>query len=433
MLLAVCVRNLVDIKPSSEVLIIGNPPWVTNSEISKTNGNNLPQKTNFKNLSGLDSKMGSSNFDICEYMILHLMQDFSDTNATFGILCKQSVARNVFVEIIKNKINCFEYKMYNFDARKVFNVFADACLLVFKISPNANFINQCEIYDFDNPSSVILTLNYTNGKIYSNLNKQVQSIDGECCFEWRQGIKHDCASVMELKKDNGVYINKKNQRLELEDTFIYPLVKSSDIKSMQLDKIDRYVIVTQKKPKENTDKIQHIAPKTWEYLHSHICEFQKRKSVIYKNSPDFAMFGVGEYSFKKYKVAISGFYKKPLFSLISVDKAVMLDDTCYFLSFDNFDEAYAMTLLLNSKPVREFLTSIAFLNSKRPYTKKILQRIDIKKAFNCVTFDELKKIETALKNPSYFTQEIYDEFKNLIFDLDKTNIIIQSQLCIKGA
>ena len=149
--------------------------------------------------------------------------------------------------------------------------------------------------------------------------------------------------------------------------------------------------------------------------------------MIYKDSPNFAMFGVGEYSFKKYKVAISGFYKKPLFSLISADKAVMLDDTCYFLSFDNFDEAYMIMLLLNSKPVQNFLTSIAFLNSKRPYTKKILQRIDIKKAFENTTFDELRKIEITLKNYPYFTKEMYLNFRNFIFDLDKRNIEMKFQ------
>lgn len=421
------LRNLIDIKSSSEVLIIGNPPWATNSQISKISGNNLPKKTNLKNLSGLDCKMGSSNFDICEYMILYLIQDFIDTNTTFGILCKQSVARNVFEEVAKNKIKCSDFRMYNFDARKVFNVGVDACLLLFKISTNAHCLSQCDICDFDSPSNIISTLNYTNKKMYSCLDKNSINLDGRCCFEWRQGIKHDCASVMELRKSDKIYINKQNQELELEDTFIYPLVKSSDIKSIQLDKINRYVIVTQKKPKENTAKIQTIAPKTWDYLNSHIYEFQKRKSVIYKDSPNFAMFGVGEYSFKKYKVAISGFYKKPLFSLISADKAVMLDDTCYFLSFDNFDEAYMIMLLLNSKPVQNFLTSIAFLNSKRPYTKKILQRIDIKKAFENTTFDELRKIEITLKNYPYFTKEMYLNFRNFIFDLDKRNIEMKFQ------
>lgn len=411
------LRNIIDIKPSSEVLIIGNPPWVTNSEISKINGYNLPKKTNFKKLNGLDSKTGSSNFDICEYMILNLMQDFKDINTTFGILCKQSVARNVFSELVKNKVKCIEFKIYNFDTRKVFNVFADACLLLFKISANGYCVNQCKVYNLDNPNNITSIFNYANGKLYANLNEQAINIDGECCFEWRQGIKHDCASVMELKKDNEIYINKKNQRLKLEDTFIYPLVKSSDIKSIKLDKINRYVIVTQKKPKDDTRIIQNIAPKTWNYLNKHICEFNKRKSVIYKKSSNFAMFGIGEYSFKKYKVAISGFYKKPLFSLISADKAVMLDDTCYFLSFDSFNEAYIMTLLLNSEPMQNFLTSIAFLNSKRPYTKKILQRIDIKNAFDNITFNQLREVEVTLKNnPLCLTREIYDEFKNLILE-----------------
>ena len=47
------------------VLVIGNPPWATNSELSF----NLPPKTNFKGLRGIEAITGSSNFDICEYII----------------------------------------------------------------------------------------------------------------------------------------------------------------------------------------------------------------------------------------------------------------------------------------------------------------------------------------------------------------------------
>lgn len=415
------LKNMIDVELNSEVFIVGNPPWITNSEVGKISGENLPNKTNFKKLNGLDSKMGSSNFDICEYMILSLIQDFKDINTTFGILCKESVARKVFEEIAKNKIKCFDIRMYSFSAKKVFNVFADACLLLFRISPNASHTNKCQVYDFDKPNEIISTFGYVNGKIYASLDKQTLSIDGECCFEWRQGIKHDCASVMELQKNNETYINKQNQRLEIEDTFVYPLIKSSDIKHIKIDTIDKYVIVTQKKPKESTDKIQSIAPNTWDYLNKHIYDFQKRKSTIYKNSPNFSIFGIGEYSFKRYKVAISGFYKKPLFSLICADKAVMLDDTCYFLSFDSFDEAYIMTLLLNSKSIQRFLASVAFLHSKRPYTKKILQRINVKSAIESTTFDELKTIESTLKNAPYLTPKIYAEFKNSINNLYKNN------------
>ena len=107
------------------------------------------------------------------------------------------------------------------------------------------------------------------------------------------------------------------------------------------------------------------------------------------------MFGVGGYSYSRYKVGVSGFYKKPLFSVLysNDNKPVMTDDTSYFICFDSYDMAYTAMLLLNSKKVQGFLTSIAFLDAKRPYTKKVLERIDFFKIVNSLTFDELARTE----------------------------------------
>lgn len=52
------------------------------------------------------------------------------------------------------------------------------------------------------------------------------------------------------------------------------------------------------------------------------------------------------------------------------EKPIMLDDSCYYLPFDDYDEAYITLLILNSKLVKKFLKNIAFLDSKRPFTKK---------------------------------------------------------------
>ena len=66
------------IKDKRQVLIIGNPPWVTNSTLSALSSNNLPIKTNFKKLNGIDAMTGASNFDICEYIILQLINEYRD-------------------------------------------------------------------------------------------------------------------------------------------------------------------------------------------------------------------------------------------------------------------------------------------------------------------------------------------------------------------
>jgi len=38
-----------------------NPPWVTNSQLSALNSNNLPAKSNFKQAKGIDAITGKQN------------------------------------------------------------------------------------------------------------------------------------------------------------------------------------------------------------------------------------------------------------------------------------------------------------------------------------------------------------------------------------
>ena len=84
------------IKNKRQILVIGNPPWVTNSTLSSLNSVNLPTKANFKGFKGIDAITGASNFDICEFIILQLIQEFKNTNTIISMLCKTTVARNVF-------------------------------------------------------------------------------------------------------------------------------------------------------------------------------------------------------------------------------------------------------------------------------------------------------------------------------------------------
>ena len=146
-------------------------------------------------------------------------------------------------------------------------------------------------------------------------------------------------------------------------------------------------------------------------------DFSKRKSVIYKNAPQFSMFGVGTYTFAPYKVGVSGFYKTPRFSLLYADKPVMTDDTAYFLPFYDYDTAYCMMLLLNSETIQTFLGSIAFLDSKRPYTVKLLAQIDLVKCVENVTFEEIRQTERQLGLNKYVTESQYCKFANFIKSL----------------
>jgi hypothetical protein len=80
-------------------------------------------------------------------------------------------------------------------------------------------------------------------------------------------------------------------------------------------------------------------------------------------------------------VAISGFYKKLEFIVVGpvMGRPVMLDDTSYFLGFEDEGEARLVGNLLNSRPAREFLSSLIFWNAKRPITADVLSQISIEK------------------------------------------------------
>lgn len=401
--------SIADVCKHKNVLIIGNPPWATNSDLDF----NLPKKSNFKELKGIEALTGASNFDICEYVILQMLNAYKGTDSVICMLCKTSVARNVIMEIDRNSIPCNNVEILNFNSHKVFGISVAACIVIIQLTSNKKFQDiTCQVKDFDS-LEVVDTLVVNNHHLTSK-SSSVQDFEGTCQLAWRSGVKHDCGKVMELELVNGNFVNKYKEIVDVEDDLVFPLVKSSLFKLPIIREYKKYVIVTQQKAKQDTSYIEQEYPHLWSYLSSHSDDFSKRKSVIYKNSGSFSMFGIGDYSFAPYKVGVSGFYKKPLFSLLTADKPVMTDDTSYFLSFDNYDDAYTMMLLLNSQPIQEYLTSIAFLDSKRPYTVKLLSRVDLKKCFSNVSLNELKHTESILDLPSLISQEMYSKLKTKV-------------------
>jgi len=157
------------------------------------------------------------------------------------------------------------------------------------------------------------------------------------------------------------------------------LLKCSDLANGR-NEPDRFILVTQRRVGEGTNDILTKAPRTWRYLDSHRSLFDARKSSIYSNRIPFALFGVGDYTFAPWKVAVSGLHRTPRFILVgpSDEKSVLFDDTCYFLSFEDGDEARVVAAILNSQPSLQFLSSLMFTDSKRPVTVELLRRLNIR-------------------------------------------------------
>lgn len=361
-------------------LFIGNPPWVTNSELSSIESANIPQKSNIKNLRGIEAITGKSNFDITEYIIIKLIEEFNPQRSIFAFLCKTSVARNILKYCWNNNIYYHEASIFPVDSKKYFDAAVDACYFVIDATKKRAVV-ECKVFDSIEKRNYKSTIGlYQNTMIVNMDTFRSHNYLGKSDYIWRNGIKHDCSKVMEFDIIDSSLVNGYGETVDIENDLLYPLLKSSDIANGTI-KARKNVLVTQNKIGEETRYIQFKYPKTWQYLNDHANDFIKRKSSIYKNKPTFSIFSIGDYSFYPFKIAISGLYKKINFKLVyPMDgKPVMVDDTCNFISCKNESEAHIVFSLLTDEKTRLFLESIIFWDSKRPITTEILNSLDLKK------------------------------------------------------
>ncbi len=370
-------------KESGPWLIIGNPPWVTSSDLGAIESNNLPEKSNFHGRTGMDAITGKSNFDISEWMLMRYLDWLEGSEGTIAVLCKTTVARKILLYVWKRKsAPLYAARIYKIDALRHFGAAVDACFFVLEIKPKGRALS-CDIFDSLHAETPSQKVGVLDGHLISHLGdfKRFRDLLGpDERYVWRSGIKHDCSKIMELTATPRGYRNGLDETVDVEDEFLFPLLKSSDIGNGRIH-CRAAMLVTQKFVGEDTSTISTKAPKTWRYLNRHLSLLDKRGSVIYKGKPAFSIFGVGPYTFAPWKIAISGFYKKLHFVRIGpVDgKPVVFDDTINFLPCWSEGEADFVGGLLQSEPAQAFFQSMIHWDEKRPITIEILKRLSIEK------------------------------------------------------
>lgn len=358
--------------------IIGNPPWVTNSRQGTNNSSNIPLKNNNYGLKGIEAITGKSNFDISEYITLDLLKLSQINKGGISFLLKNSVIRNIMEKQKSNPLRIGEIEQGQIDASSEFNVSVEASCFSAHLNCNPSMI--CSVRDFYDDSH-IREYGWTDDVFVSDtaLYHNFSKYDKRSTYIWRSGIKHDCTAVLELTLSDKGFTNGLGETVIIENDLIYPLLKSSDINRYQHEHFRKYIIVPQHNVGEATSILKHTHPLAYEYLLKHSKAFADRKSSIYKGKDRFSIFGIGNYSFKPYKIVVSSLYKAIRFVLISQfdGKPVMVDDTCYQLDFDNFEEATSIYNAINSKEIQALLKSLVFNDAKRVITKGLLMRLDL--------------------------------------------------------
>lgn len=363
--------------------IIGNPPWVTNSRQGKYLSQNTPVKRNLYGLKGIDAITGKSNFDISEHITLHLLGLSQQNKGGISFLLKNSVIRSLLYKqkLKPIRVGCVEQEVI--DAPAEFNVAVDAsCFFArFDCSPAV----LCSLRDFYTKAS-IREYGWVGNSFVSDVEKYhlYSRYDNRSAYVWRSGIKHDCASVLELVQIDGKFVNGLGETVEIEEDLVFPLLKSADINNYHVGKFRKFIIVPQHKVGEDTASLKYTHPLAYAYLMGHLDAFSRRKSTIYKGKDKFSVFGVGDYSFKPYKIVVSSLYKTVKFLLVTPfeGKPVMVDDTCYQIDFETMGEAACLYQAICSDEMQSLLDSLVFTDAKRVVTKSLLMRLDLVRLCN---------------------------------------------------
>lgn len=369
----------------SRVLVIGNPPWVTNAEQGLLGGKNTGKKSNLKSLNGLEALTGKSNFDISEAIIFHFVNLLKTCRlAQFALLAKFTVLRNI-LKLAGQWPRAGGFEFHIIDSSKYFNASVEAGLIRFKVGADVFSNTACPIYEAIAGKKV--------GELHVSNDKLVYDVDGyrrasfvehkgPRHYVWRQGVKHDLKNILQLVESKEGLRNGLGEVLDIEPETLYHFYKSSDIFHGRKPRF--LVPIYQRDLKDDLSDLPKRYPKLYAYLARHEAKFLARKSSVYKNRNPFAVFGIGDYTHSVYKVAIAGLYDKPVFRLLEpCPRPVVVDDTAYMLSTDSYEEAVYLLAVLSLNCASDFLLSISHSGDKRRFSKDALARILIPPADDC--------------------------------------------------
>lgn len=368
----------------SPVLVLGNPPWVTNAALGVLGSGNLPPKVNAEGLRGLEARTGRSNFDISEWLLLRLLEGLAPLpGSALAMLVKTSVARRVLAQGCRRGLPFGEAHLHGVDALAHFGASVDAALLLlWRRGEAATF--QCARWPTLGAERPEGHLAWAGGVLVADRDA-FEAARGLRATEpqgWRSGVKHDCAKVLELRPLGeglrGGLRNGLGEAVDVEEEVIFPLLKSSDLAHGRTA-IRRWLLVPQRRLGESPAALRDAAPRAWAYLEGHRDRLDRRRSSIYRGRPPFSLFGIGDYSFSPWKVAISGLYGTPRFVAVGPEEGrpVLFDDTVCFRPCAGEQEARALAALLNGPRAGRYFQAFLFADAKRPVTIALLDGLDL--------------------------------------------------------
>lgn len=218
--------------PLDNLLVLGNPPWVTQAAVGVVAGRNLPSKNNLDGLRGIAAKTGKANFDIAEWILIRLLRALRGRTATIAVLCKSATARKVLRHAWRNDLRVASASLHTIDTNAHFGVAVEASLFIVRLGQNG--MEAADLYRDLDATTPMRQIGLAGQDLVSDLAAYglLRDFEGLHPYQWRSGVKHDCAAILELSRCGpNIYRNKLGQETALEPEVVYPWFKGTDLKN----------------------------------------------------------------------------------------------------------------------------------------------------------------------------------------------------------
>ncbi len=265
----------------------------------------------------------------------------------------------------------------------------------------------------------------------SEIQKKLSVIKGKNPYKARRGASTEpygvfWLEVKQLLSDGNIIVYNLPEegkrdipkiKTVIEPDLVYPAIRGRDIERWKINPTI-FVLITHNNTnsKVYTEyEIKKNYPRTFEYLTNFKKALLSRGSKFLKNLAErtsfFTMFGIGNYTFAKYKVLWKRMANDIIAAVVSQlktpfgYKTVIGTDTTTLFATDDESEAHYLCAIINSNPVRDFIKS--FSSAGRGFgTPSVMEHINIPK------FDPNNKIHQQLSFLSKECHRLKEEGKD---------------------
>lgn len=319
-------------------LYLGNPPFINYSDLDKVYREKIRPLwlKHFPEAKGFKMLLGDSRGDISQLIFYETLEKYLKPTGKFGVILPNSLIKG-------NSASAGFREFCNIEVKKIVDIgdknpFDNTKRNCFYILGNKGSSTQYPIqyYSKNNVYNLI--------KSGGDLINEGKSIIKTSPYTARQGVNTLGA--------NSVFFFKKE--LPFKSQLFKPLLKSSDIHPFKCT--PSYYILF---PYINGDLIDEGTLKNdyaeaYNYLLKHKNKLESRKSRFAKKSW-YTLFGVGNYTFEKYKVIWRGLGAKELMASVTSDVIPNQSMNCY-ISVSDKNEAYYICGIMNSKLYKDQLS-----------------------------------------------------------------------------